>query len=262
MKTVFLTTTLLVAIFSIGKLQIMKQANPRQGKGALTTFKDLRIHDYFEMDSSAQSYLSLIKAMGLIKKDGKSEIVLSTDVFCIAKNDSGYFPAVLRKGQLLKGLKIVYLMPRQITDEDADRSVPIVSLPKNSRIEKNEMMAIFEQEYPLADFPKTLRLGAGKGEFAKDAYYVRSVQDALFELGYQVASDGVFDKSLRDAVIDFQRKNNLKFKDGIVGDETQKELQIGPYRSKEWYENSIFDPIRDQVENFFTNKQQKLEPAF
>lgn len=252
--------SLITALTIVGGIQILKQTTPRQGKGALTTFRDLRIHDYFEMDSNAQAYLNLIKAMGLIKKDGKSEIVLATDIFCIAKNDSGYFPAVFRKGQLLKGLKIVYLVPRELNENVPAEQLPVAHTQKKNHA-NDVTIAILEQEYPLANFPKTLRLGAGKGEFAKDAYYVRSLQDALFERGYQVPMDGVFSREVRDAVIDFQRKHNLD-DDGIVGGETQKELQIGPYRSKEWYENSIFDPIRDQVENFFANKQQKLEPAF
>ncbi len=252
MKTKLLIAVL-ATLFTVGNMEILKQTTPRAGKGALTTFrKDLKLHQYFEMDSNAQSYIHLIKCMGLIDKDGKSELVLSSDLFCIAKNDSGYFPAILRKGKPLVHLKIVYLKPREEYLKNNDSEKFLNEVNQKKEISKED--AIFEQEYPLKDFPKTLRIGAGEGEFAKDAYYVKTLQDALFEQGYQVSIDGVFDKEVKDAVIDFQKKHGLKYHDGIVGEETMKALNIGKFKEKSWYENPLFDPFREQIDAFFAEK--------
>lgn len=248
MKTMLLVATL-TTLFTVGSIQILKETTPRPGKGALTTFrKDLKLHQYFEMDSSAQAYIDLIKCMGLMDKDGKSELVKPTDKFCIAKNDSGYFPAILRKEELLKHLTIVYLKPREEYLKNDDPEKFLSEVNRKKEITKED--AIMEQEYPLKDFPKTLRIGAGKGEFAKDAYYVKTLQDALTDQGYQVPADGVFDKEIENSVIDFQKKRHLN-PDGIVGEKTQQALNIGKFREKSWYENPLFDPFREQIDAFF-----------
>jgi peptidoglycan hydrolase-like protein with peptidoglycan-binding domain len=96
-------------------------------------------------------------------------------------------------------------------------------------------------------------MGAGEGEFAKDAYYVKSLQDALVDQGYQVPADGVFDKEIESAVKDFQKKRGLKYQDGIVGEETMKALNIGKFREKSWYDNDLFDPIREAIESFYAS---------
>jgi hypothetical protein len=53
---------------------------------------------------------------------------------------------------------------------------------------------------------------------------VRLLQELLNKAGYQIAATGDFDRTTEQAVMDFQRKNNL-ISDGIVGSKTWTVLQ-------------------------------------
>ncbi len=71
------------------------------------------------------------------------------------------------------------------------------------------------------------------------------LNELLAELGYPIVVSDYFSKSTHDAVLDFQKKNNL-VEDGIVGKKTWAKLQekpnkLFPYADKSLSENDIKD---------------------
>jgi hypothetical protein len=249
------TMIVLMCTALIGGVGIYVKTTPRPGKGALTTFKkDMVLHNYFDMDSTTESYIRLIKQMGLISSDGKSELVFQNDEFCIARDSLGYFPAIIRKNALMPGLRRVYLKPRDgVSDdlfyaihENVNKQDGIKVVDSTSGfMEKNHYQA-FEITYPNDQFPKTLRKGAGTGADEKSSYYVAIMQQALRLNGGITRTDGVFDYQTERAVKKFQHDHGL-VPDGIVGNQTKMLLKIGEYRPKDSWLESISQEIRNMM---------------
>ena len=243
----------------IGGVGIYVKTTPRPGKGALTTFKkDMVLHNYFDMDSTTESYIRLIKQMGLISSDGKSECILQNDTFCIAKDNIGYFPAILRKGKMPSFLKKVYLKPRDGVSDEAfvtiqnQETISLVMSKKGKVTDttahslSKDQYQVFELVYPNDQFPKTLRKGAGTGADEKSSYYVAIMQQALRLNGGITRTDGVFDYQTERAVKKFQHDHGL-VPDGIVGNQTKMLLKIGEYRPKDSWLESISQEIRNMM---------------
>ncbi len=266
MKSMLVILATLGSAFIVSEMVLIgNKTKPKKGDGAMVTFKShVKLHKFFIMENSqnlTQGYLTLLEKMGAIEKvNGKyrSEHIPSETYFGYSKDDQGYYPVISLKGKFPKWFHKVYLLPREemlgVIDSAiaADKAKVIPNNLKKEELLSSEK-AIFEQEYPLKDFPKTLRIGAGDGGFARDAYYVRVLQDALFDQGYQVSTDGVFDQAVKNAVVDFQKKKHLN-PDGIVGEDTQKALNLGKFREITEGENAVTIPLFESFKAFFLSE--------
>lgn len=91
---------------------------------------------------------------------------------------------------------------------------------------------------------------------------VRELQQKLNQNGYKLDEDGVFGSNTYNAVLDYQRKNNLAV-DGVVGDETWGSLgkvQSAPaQQSAQKSTYTPYDPGSDKTYQEALKKQQETE---
>lgn len=91
---------------------------------------------------------------------------------------------------------------------------------------------------------------------------VRELQQKLNQNGYKLDEDGVFGSNTYNAVLDYQRKNNLAV-DGVVGDETWGSLgkvQSAPaQQSTQKSTYTPYDPGSDKTYQEALKKQQEAE---
>ena len=91
---------------------------------------------------------------------------------------------------------------------------------------------------------------------------VRELQQKLNQNGYKLDEDGVFGSNTYNAVLDYQRKNNLAV-DGVVGDETWGSLgkvQSAPaQQSTQKSTYTPYDPGSDKTYREALKKQQEAE---
>ena len=91
---------------------------------------------------------------------------------------------------------------------------------------------------------------------------VRELQQKLNQNGYKLDEDGVFGSNTYNAVLDYQRKNNLAV-DGVVGDETWGSLgkvQSAPaQQSAQKSTYTPYDPGKDKTYQEALKKQQATE---
>ena len=91
---------------------------------------------------------------------------------------------------------------------------------------------------------------------------VRELQQKLNQNGYKLDEDGVFGSNTYNAVLDYQRKNNLAV-DGVVGDETWGSLgkvQSAPaQQSAQKSTYTPYDPGNDKTYQEALKKQQEAE---
>lgn len=91
---------------------------------------------------------------------------------------------------------------------------------------------------------------------------VRELQQKLNQNGYKLDEDGVFGSNTYNAVLDYQRKNNLAV-DGVVGDETWGSLgkvQSAPaQQSAQKSTYTPYDPGSDKAYQEALKKQQETE---
>lgn len=271
MKMILLGCALVATItVGISSLQVHDAITPLPGDGAYQTLKRWNPKQFFvvpKSKSSAQVCLDLIWEMDLAYyKNGKaySRKILVTDSFVAMSNDTGYFVALLRNRTIFRRSEYMqpteeYLKkwsspgihsvaPEPFIAKIVDPTQVPQSWPKN-------FYPIAEENCPIDQFPKTLRKGAGRGEFARDGYYVLTLQAALQINGYPTQVDGDFNETTRQAVIQFQKEHQLQ-PDGIVGPQTMRLLQIGPYRPKSWYQDEMFDNIRPKIEEYYAELSQ------
>lgn len=224
MKLTILTLVAAVGI-ATGILIVGKTYSPKSGQGALVIFKDeVKVHQILEMDSSWGAYISLMRDMGIIH--GKSSMVVyATDNFCIAKDSLGYFPAVYRGGKMAPGVRKVYLALREgvvFADRSSEKEglqgivETAVSTAKQAFSERAASASVVE----MSSFPKTLRYGAGWGEFSSARPYVVVLQERL-----EISRTGLYDRTTVAAVMSFQKKNGLAV-DGIAGSAVYQKLGI------------------------------------
>ena len=93
---------------------------------------------------------------------------------------------------------------------------------------------------------------------------VRELQQKLNQNGYKLDEDGVFGSNTYNAVLDYQRKNNLAV-DGVVGDETWGSLgkvQSAPaQQSTQKSTYTPYDPGSDKTYQEALKKQQETESS-
>ena len=93
---------------------------------------------------------------------------------------------------------------------------------------------------------------------------VRELQQKLNQNGYKLDEDGVFGSNTYNAVLDYQRKNNLAV-DGVVGDETWGSLgkvQSAPaQQSTQKSTYTSYDPGSDKTYQEALKKQQETESS-
>ncbi len=218
MKLTFITSVTVISI-ATGVLIIGNTYSPSSGQGALEIFKNkVKIHQVLEMDSTWSAYTKLGNNMGLIV--GRySKVIYPSDNFCICKDSIGYYPTVLRNGKFLVGLTKVYLPIRE-------GIIFVEPAKKNFSGLIETVKSLLDKPVPVAtSFPKTLRYGAGWGEFSNAAPYVRLLQEKLVQKGISITVNGRYDQVMVNAVYSFQRNNHL-YRDGIAGDETIKALGL------------------------------------
>ena len=89
---------------------------------------------------------------------------------------------------------------------------------------------------------------------------VRDLQRKLNANGYELDEDGVFGNNTYNAVVDYQRKNNLAV-DGVVGDETWGSLEKvqAAQRSTPQSTYTPYDPGSDKAYQAALKKQQEAE---
>lgn len=224
MKLTVLTLVAAVGI-ATGILIVGKTYNPKSGQGALAIFKNLvKVHQVLEMDSSWGAYVSLMRDMGVMK--GRNSLVIySTDRFFLGKDSLGYFPAIYRGGQMVPGVKKIYLPLREgvvFADRTSEKEglqgiiETAVSTAKQAFSERAASASVVE----MSSFPKTLRYGAGWGEFSSARPYVVVLQGRL-----EISRTGLYDRTTVAAVMSFQKKNGLTV-DGIAGSSVYQKLGI------------------------------------
>ena len=89
---------------------------------------------------------------------------------------------------------------------------------------------------------------------------VRDLQQKLNRNGYSLDEDGVFGSNTYNAVLDYQRKNNLAV-DGVVGDETWGSLDKAQAAQRSTPQSTYtpYDPGSDKAYQAALKKQQEAE---
>jgi hypothetical protein len=224
MKLTILTLVAAIGI-ATGILIVGKIYNPKPGQGALTIFKDeVKVHQILEMDSSLGSYIVLMRNMGIMHEKS-SLVIYATDNFCIAKDSIGYFPAVYRGGKMAPGVKKVYLPLREgviFADRSSEKKglQGIVETAVSTAKQALSPSVSAVSSVSVGSFPKTLRYGAGWGEFASARPYVTLLQERL-----GIRPTGLYDQVTVNAVTNLQKKKGLTV-DGIAGSGVKNVLGI------------------------------------